>query len=91
MNIEKLRCVADQKWQAFYRAATAAGVWFIAFATALALSRWSDGAGIFVAMLIVSFSFMVVTGLLMLCAMLEAQSANRKISATNIPAENQAK
>lgn len=35
MSTEELKQVVDQKWQAFYRASSAAGIWLIAFMAAL--------------------------------------------------------
>lgn len=81
MSTEELKRIADEKWQAFYWAATASGVWFIACAASLGLAKWSDGAGLAVVLVVLSVAFATVTGLLMFAAMLEAQTEQRKWSA----------
>lgn len=78
MIIEKP--MADAKWGAFYRAATAAGVWFLAFTVALGLAQYSDGAVFACVLLIISFGFAVVTCLHMIGAMFDAQTASRAVT-----------
>lgn len=80
MKAEELKAVSDAKWESFYRASTAAGVWFVAFVAVLALGKGSDGGGFSVVLSVISFGFAFVLGLLMFIAMLEASKATREFS-----------
>lgn len=86
---EELKIIAEAKWQAFYSLATAAGVWFIAFAVSLGLAKWSNGSGLAAIMCGASCSLAIIMGLLMIGSMIEAQNANRAITAADaVKADN---
>lgn len=84
---EELKRLADEKWQAFYRASSAAGIWLVAFIAALALATTHTpgvllGSGlVFIgALVLITMCMSVTLGVLMIGAMLEAQTATRRAS-----------
>ena len=77
MKIEELKALSHAKWQTFFRASIAAGVWFLALIGSLWFAGRSDGSGLAVAMCVISLSFALLLGLLMLVALFDIQGASR--------------
>ena len=76
---ENLKGKENQKWQEFYRASTAAGVWIIAFMGALALATLSKEIGVLVGILLVAtLAMTAVLGIITIGTMLEAQDCSRR-------------
>lgn len=82
MSTDEIQQLAGEKWQAFYRASSAAGIWLIAFMAALALAIVGKEVGLFVGLLLsITFGMSATLSLLTIGALIEAQSANRKVTA----------
>lgn len=89
MNTE-LHRLADKKWQAFYSASSAAGIWLIAFIAAFALAVFGKDVGVFVGiLLVVTFAMLVVLSILVLSEMIKAQAASRKASTSVVTQHHQ--
>lgn len=78
MQGQDLNVIAESKWAMFFRAATATGVWFVAFVASVGLAKWSDGTAFALMLAFVSFVMLAATSLLMIGAMLEASQASQE-------------
>lgn len=86
-TLEQLQTTADAKWRGFYAAATACGVWLIAFLLASEFGNKHPSAlsGV---VLMVAMLAVLVTTIFMIGALLEASTASRKVAANAGPAES---
>lgn len=78
-SADQLKQASQAAWANYYRASTAAGVWFLALAASIAIAKWTDGASLAAVLFVVSISLAAVNLLHALITLTEAQTASSKL------------